>query len=254
MKEFQKGTLKVKIFDTRVLMGEGAAEEIGQKIRELLKDQETVNIVFAAAPSQNEFLASFVKKPVEWSRINAFHMDEYVGLDKNAPQLFANYLKSNLFDKVKFKEVHYINDVTGRPDQKCKKYAGLLEKYPTDIVILGIGENTHLAFNDPHVASFNDMEAVKVVDLDDKNRHQQVDPNDPVCFKKLEDVPTHAITLTIPTLFKAKYAYAIVPGKNKTEAIYHTINEPIKERFPSTILRMHPHAVLFVDKDSAIKL
>lgn len=254
MKELLKDNLKVKIFDNRVLMGEGAAEEISSKINEILNKKSFINIVFAAAPSQNEFLASFVKQSIEWNRINAFHMDEYVGLSQNAPQLFGNYLRSKLFDLVSFREVHYIMGNTGKPEEECKKYAHLLKRYPTDIVILGIGENTHLAFNDPHVADFNDPEIVKVVDLDDKNRHQQVDPKDPVCFKSLEEVPVNAITLTIPTLFKAEYAYAIVPGKNKTEAIYHTINEDIQEHFPSTILRKHPHAVLFIDKDSAAQL
>ncbi|MGH2644821.1 MAG: 6-phosphogluconolactonase, partial [Chitinophagaceae bacterium] len=176
MKGFLKDELKVEIFDTRVLMGEGAAEEISDKIKELLKDEPYLNIVFAAAPSQNEFLASFVKQPVEWNRINAFHMDEYVGLSQNAPQLFGNYLRNRLFELVEFREVHYIIGNTGTPEQECKKYARLLKHYPTDIVILGIGENTHLAFNDPHAADFNDPEIVKVVELDEKNRHQQVDP------------------------------------------------------------------------------
>lgn len=254
MKALSKDNLKIKIFDTRVLMGEAAAKEISSKINELLENKEYLNIVFAAAPSQNEFLSSFVKKNVAWNRINAFHMDEYVGLSQNAPQLFGNYLRNKLFDSVTFREVYYIMGNTGKPEQECKKYAHLLKRYPTDIVILGIGENTHLAFNDPHVADFDDPEMVKVVDLDDKNRHQQVDPKDPVCFKSLEEVPTNAITLTIPTLFKAEYAYAIAPGKNKADAIYHTLHEKIQAHFPSTILRKHPHAVLFIDNDSAARL
>lgn len=254
MKELVKDKLRVKIYDTRVKMGEAAADEISEKIARLLKKKEYLNIIFAAAPSQNEFLSSFSKKAIEWKRINAFHMDEYVGLSAEAPQLFGNYLKSRLFDLVNFREIHYIMDLTGSPEEKCEKYADLLTHYPTDIVILGIGENTHLAFNDPHVADFNDPEIVKVVDLDDKNRHQQVDPSDPACFRSLDEVPTHAITLTIPSLFRSDYAYAIVPGKNKTEAVYHTIHEEIQPHFPSTILREHPNAVLFVDKDSAAKL
>jgi glucosamine-6-phosphate deaminase len=128
---------------------------------------------------------------------------------------------------------------------------GLLEKYPTDIVCLGIGENTHLAFNDPHVADFNDRKIVKVVDLDMDCRTQQVNDG---CFKTIEEVPTHALTITIPALFKSRYAYAIVPGSFKANAIYHTITSEIGEEFPSTILRQHPHAMLFIDEQSASKL
>jgi glucosamine-6-phosphate deaminase len=181
-------------------------------------------------------------------------MDEYVGLDKNAPQLFGNYLKDQLFDKVPFKEVFYINGGAENLDKECQRYSELLKNNPTDIVILGIGENTHIAFNDPHVADFKDPKVVKVVDLDEKNRNQQVDTEDEICFKTIDQVPTHAITLTVPALFKAMYAYAIAPGQNKAEAIAHTLNDPIQENYPSTILRKHPNAVLYIDKDSAAKI
>src|SRR5665647_3684776 len=198
MKEITKENLKVKIFETRSLMGAAAAGDVSEKISELLKTKEYINIVFAAAPSQNDFLASLKGEKADWNRINAFHMDEYVGLDKDAPQLFGNYLKEKLFDKVTFREVYYLNGNAANMDEECKRYSELIKRYPTDIVLLGIGENTHLAFNDPHVAYFNDPEIVKVVDLDDKNRMQQVDPNNKACFNTLKKVPTHAITLTIP--------------------------------------------------------
>jgi glucosamine-6-phosphate deaminase len=254
MKEFTKENLKVKIFETRSLMGIAAAKAVSEKISELLKTKEYINIVFAAAPSQNDFLASLKWEKVDWNRINAFHMDEYVGLDKDAPQLFGNYLKEKLFDKVTFREVYYLNGNAHNIDQECKRYSELLERYTTDIVILGIGENTHLAFNDPHVADFDDPEIVKVVDLDEKNRMQQVDPNDDTCFNNIGDVPTHAITLTVPVLFKADYSYAIVPGQKKADAIYHTLNSEVQEKYPSTILRRHKNAVLYLDKDSGALL
>jgi glucosamine-6-phosphate deaminase len=254
IQKISRENLKVKIFETRSAMGTDAAETISKKIRELLEEKEYINIVFAAAPSQNDFLASLKENNIEWSRINAFHMDEYVGLDKNAPQLFGNYLKDQLFDKVPFKEVFYINGGAENLDKECQRYSELLKNNPTDIVILGIGENTHIAFNDPHVADFKDPKVVKVVDLDEKNRNQQVDTEDEICFKTIDQVPTHAITLTVPALFKAMYAYAIAPGQNKAEAIAHTLNDPIQENYPSTILRKHPNAVLYIDKDSAAKI
>ena len=251
MREITKDKLKVKIFENRPELGAAAAETLSEKIRELLKAREYVNIIFASAPSQNEFLAELNKKDVEWGRINAFHMDEYVGLDKDASQGFGNFLKERLFNNVQCREVHYLNGNAADVQDECKRYSDLLLKYPTDIVCLGIGENTHLAFNDPHVADFNDPEIVKVVDLDKDCRTQQVNDG---CFTTIDKAPTHALTITIPALFKSTYAYAVVPGKFKADAIYHTLNSEIKELHPSTLLRRHDHAILFIDEDSASKL
>ena len=254
MKEITKENLKVKIFENRSLMGAAAAEAVSEKISELLKTKKYINIVFAAAPSQNNFLASIRQHEVDWSRINAFHMDEYVGLDKDAPQLFGNYLRERLFEKFPFREVYYINGNADNAEQECKRYSELLKRYPTDITILGIGENTHIAFNDPHVADFDDPKIVKVVDLDEKNRMQQVDPNDNICFNAIGEVPTHAITLTVPALFRSDYLYAIVPGEKKADAIYHTLYSEVRETYPSTIIRRHKNAVLYLDEESAAKL
>lgn len=254
MKTIKKDELTIQIHEDRPALGKAAAEQIGQQINELLHQQDSVRIIFASAPSQNEFLAEIVKKDIDWSRVEAFHMDEYIGLDDDAPQGFANFLKEKLFSQIKVGKVHYIAGNTGTPEEECERYAGLLTSQPIDIAILGIGENTHLAFNDPHVADFNDPKIVKIVDLDEKNRHQQVDPNDKNCFTSLDLVPTHAITITMPALITPRFAYAIVPGKFKTDAIFHTVNSPVSENYPSTILRRKQGAVLFIDKDSASKL
>jgi glucosamine-6-phosphate deaminase len=251
MREILKDKLNVKIYSGRPELGTAAAEIITAKISELLKDREYINIIFASAPSQNEFLAELQHKKIEWDKINAFHMDEYVGLHPDASQGFGNFLKDRLFSKVNGREVHYLNGNATNIQDECKRYSDLLVKYPTDIVCLGIGENTHLAFNDPHVADFNDPEIVKVVDLDKDCRTQQVNDG---CFATINDVPTHALTITMPALFKSTFAYAIVPGKFKANAIDHTINSEINEKYPSTILRRHDHAILFIDEDSASKL
>ena len=251
MRELTKDKLKVKIFNTRSEIGFAAARVVSEKIKELLEDKEYVNIIFASAPSQNEFLAALQEMEVDWNKINAFHMDEYVGLDKDSPQGFGNFLKDRLFSKVPLRESHYLNGNAGDLEGECNRYGQLLKKYPPDIVCLGIGENTHLAFNDPHVALFNDPEVVKVVELDEKCRYQQVNDG---CFATMKEVPTHALTITIPALFKSTYAYAVVPGELKANAIYHTLNNEIEEKFPSTILREHPNAVLFIDENSAKKI
>jgi glucosamine-6-phosphate deaminase len=147
--------------------------------------------------------------------------------------------------------VHYLNGNAAIIQDECDRYAGLLTKYPTDVVVLGIGENTHLAFNDPHVADFNDPLIVKVVNLDQDCRVQQVNDG---CFANIDEVPTHALTITMPALFKSTYVFAIVPGAFKADAIAHTINSDISELYPSTILRRHDHATLFIDEKSAYKL
>ena len=251
MKELVKEKLKVKIFETRALMGADAAAVISDKIKELLKSKEYVNIIFASAPSQNEFLAELNKKSVDWSCVNAFHMDEYVGLATADPESFGYFLKERLLDKVSCREVHYLNGIADDMEAECERYAALLLKYPTDIVCLGIGENTHLAFNNPHVADFNDQKIVKIVDLDEACRVQQVNDG---CFANINEVPTHALTITIPALFKSHYAYAIAPGPLKANAIYYTINSEISENYPSTILRTHDNVVLYIDEDSASKI
>lgn len=251
MRQFHKEKLDVRIFETRAESGAVAAEIVAEQIRKLLTAKESINIIFAAAPSQNELLAGLAEKEIEWDRINAFHMDEYIGLDKDAPQGFGNFLKDRLFNKVNFRSVHYLDGNAVNINEECERYTGLLLEYPADIVCMGIGENTHLAFNDPHVADFNDPKLVKVVDLDQDCRIQQVNDG---CFKSLEDVPTHALTLTIPSLVRSTYACVVVPGTLKANAVYHTLNSEISELYPSTILRRHDDAILFIDENSASKL
>ncbi len=251
MIELIKDNLKVRVFENRTLMGESVAVAVSEKINELLKTQPFVNVIFGAAPSQNEFFASLIKKDVEWSRVNAFHMDEYINLGADAPQGFGNFLKERLFEKVPFKTANYLNGNLEDPEQECLRYAALLAQYKTDIVCLGIGENTHLAFNDPHVADFNDPFLVKVVDMDEKCRMQQVNDG---CFNSIEEVPTHALTLTIPALMIAPYAFCTVPSEKKADAIYHTLMEEISAKFPSTKLRVHPNAILFLDEKSSVRI
>ena len=247
VKEFTKDKLRVKIYDSRQAMGEGAAAEAVAYLKALLAEQPCVNIIFAAAPSQNEFLAAMAASDVDWSRVNAFHMDEYIGLEKDAPQGFGNFLRNAIFDKVPLQSVHYINGAIA-PDVACREYASLLEQNPVDVVFMGIGENGHIAFNDPHVANFDDSEIVKVVDLDEKCRQQQVNDG---CFASLDDVPTHAITLTIPALCRAKRLFCVVPAATKAWAVNQTINGEISEQSPASIMRRHDNATLYVDNHSS---
>ena len=247
--KYKIGELAVQVYENRALMGQAAAKATSEQIRHLLKENETINIIFAAAPSQNEFLENLTnEKEIDWSRIRAFHMDEYVDLDKDAPQRFGNFLKERIFDKLPFKSVFYLDGNAPDLDEECSRYAGLLKEFPAEIVCMGIGENAHIAFNDPHVADFNDPYLVKVVDLDSECRNQQVNDG---CFKSIEEVPSKALTLTVPALMNAQYAFCMVSGKTKAKAVANTLTGEISEMFPSTILRKHRNACLFLDKDSA---
>ena len=249
LQEITVDKLHVKLAQNRQELGQYAAEMAATNIKSLLQNQETVNIIFAAAPSQNEFLDALAIQPgIEWQRVNAFHMDEYIGLSDDAPQRFGNFLKDRFFAKVPLKEVFYIHGNVADAEAECQRYSALLTQYPTDIVCMGIGENCHIAFNDPHIAFFNDPVLVKRVDLDLTSRQQQVHDG---CFASLELVPEYALTLTIPALVKAPTVFCMVPAAHKAEAIYHPLLDDISEVYPSTILRTHSDATLFIDPNSA---
>ena len=249
MKNMKKDLLTVNIYDTRTQMGEAAAKDIKACILSLLETKETINMIFAAAPSQNEVLASLaLDKEIPWERVNAFHMDEYIGLPADAPQGFGNFLKAHIFGLAPFKSVNYIDISAENAEAECARYSALLAQYPTDIVVMGIGENGHIAFNDPPVADFADPKAVKPVLLDEICRNQQVNDG---CFATIDDVPKYALTLTVPTLFAGKNLFCIVPAKTKANAVKATICGEIGEACPATILRRHENAILYLDGDSS---
>ena len=249
MKSFQQDKLTVEIYENRTLMGEAAARDIKAKIAQLLSKKQEINMIFAAAPSQNDVLKALVEdQEIEWNRVNAYHMDEYIGLDKDAPQGFGNFLKDHIFGLVPFKSVNYIDITAKDPDKEAERYGKLLVENPTDIVIMGIGENGHIAFNDPPVADFKDPKVVKAVKLDEICRQQQVNDG---CFASIDKVPTHAMTLTVPTLVKAPYLFCIVPAKTKANAVYETLNGSIDEHCPASVLRTHDNAKLYLDNESS---
>ena len=245
-------TFTVLTFDTRAEMGAEAAEMLIAKVNELLAEKETLNMIFAAAPSQSEFLhALATREDFPSEKINVFHMDEYIGLAADAPQGFGNFLTQHLFGLRKFRTVSLINGQADDPQAECERYASLLRENPVDIVCMGIGENGHIAFNDPPVADFKDDKLVKIVALDQMCRTQQVNDG---CFAHIDEVPTHALTLTVPALANAEYQYCIVPAKSKANAVYDTLYGPISEACPASILRTCKQPILFLDADSAVRL
>ena len=252
MKTMQKDKLTVVIHDTREEMGKAAGEKAAETIKKCLSKKDEVNVIFAAAPSQNEMLSTLLQdKEIEWNRINAFHMDEYIGLSADAPQGFGNFLRDRIFAHRPFKSVNYIDCSATDIEAECARYTTLLKQNPVDIVLLGIGENGHIAFNDPHVAEFNDEKVVKAVRLDDACRQQQVNDG---CFASLDQVPEYALTLTIPTLCSAKHMVCTVPAATKAWAVGRTVNGEISEECPATIMRKHDDAIMFCDGDSGREL
>ena len=239
----------VAVYKTRAEMGDAAAAKAGEIIRSHLNEHAQMNVIFASAPSQNEFLEALAAQPeIAWERIRAFHMDEYFGLAADAPQGFGNYLKERLFSRFGFQSVHYLDSQTKDPEIECERYSQLLRQFPPDLVCMGIGENGHLAFNDPHEARFDDERVVRVVTLDLACRTQQVNDG---CFSELKEVPEKAMTLTIPAMTQAARIVCIVPGARKAAAVKTALSGPVAVSCPASILRRHPAAFLFLDAESA---
>jgi len=243
-----KDQLLVKIYKNRSLMGKAAAREVSKKLKEILNKKDEANIVFAAAPSQNDFLAELIQQDIDWSKIRGFHLDEYIGLEEGSTQKFSHYLNNHIFDEVEFKEIYLIDTIADTPQKKIEEYSKLLKIHPMDIACIGIGENGHIAFNDPDVADFTDTENIKQVILDEKCRKQQVNDG---CFASIEEVPKFAITLTIPTIMSADYIFCVVPTKNKSQAVNNCINGKINTKCPASVLRSHQRAIMYLDGDAA---
>jgi glucosamine-6-phosphate deaminase len=239
--------MNLHIASSRQQLGQLAAEDIASELRRRLAEQQEVRMIFAAAPSQNEMLNELMRQPdIDWRRVTAFHMDEYLGLPEGSPQLFHEWLRRTIFDHLPFKAVHLIQPGQ-HPERTCREYAALLQRSPLDLCLLGIGTNGHLAFNDPP-ADFCDPEAVKIVTLDAVCRQQQVDDE---CFGSFEDVPMQAITLSIPVLLSAKRLFCCVPGELKATAVRSMVHDPISGLLPATALRLHPNCTVYLDPDSA---
>ena len=239
--------LVTEVYDTRAEMGRAAAAEAARAIREVLSKKNFANVIFAAAPSQNETLEALLQEDLDFSRINAFHMDEYVGLGIGDPQSFATYLSDHVFSKAPFASVNYI-PAKEDPEVACAQYAEMLQKFPPDVVCMGIGENGHIAFNDPPVADFKDPKLIKKVALDEICRMQQVHDG---CFASLDVVPKYALTLTVPALMSAGHLICTVPASTKAAAVKATLYGAYGECCPATAMRTHTGAKMFLDRDSA---
>ena len=242
------GDLDVRIFESADALAAAAADDAVRVIRGAIFERGVANVLFASGNSQFAFLAALTARDdVPWKRVVGLHMDEYVGMADTHPASFARYMRERIIDVVHPKMFHCI-DGTADPAAECARYAELLEDHPLDITCLGIGENGHLAFNDPPFADFDDPLDVKQITLDDASRRQQVGEGH---FADLADVPRTALTVTIPALLRARRVLAIVPEARKADAVARTLDGPISTDCPASILRRVRHATLYLDRDSA---
>jgi glucosamine-6-phosphate deaminase len=244
-------SLAVRTHANAEALGDAAASEVAEAIRAACATRGEARVIFAGAPSQNEFLAALIRRPITWSKVIVFHTGEYVGLRTEHPRTFRAYLRSHLLEHIDIPQAVHLIHGEKDPIHECARYSKLLAEKPVDVVCLGIGENGHLAFNDPPVADFNDPQLVKVVELDEKCRQQQVNDGR---FPNAAAVPGHAITLTIPALVGARQAFCIAPGERKANAVHDMLLGPITKECPASVLRRHPHAVLHLDPASASHL
>lgn len=244
------GHLALQIHETRDEMGRAAAADILAEIRHRLGRQDRVRIILAAAPSQSEVLQALVSAgDIDWPRIDLFHMDEFIGLAPDAPQRFARWLDLRVFSRVAARSWPILPEPD--PEAMARAYAAHLAAAPVDIVCLGIGVNGHIAFNDPPVADFADPLDVKVVELDETCRRQQIGDQG---FDGLAAVPTHALTLTIPRLLRADRLFCVVPGAVKAAAVAAAVKGPQVTACPASILRSHPGCTLYLDRAAAAGL
>lgn len=246
---FVADSLTVKIFPNQESVAEAAAAETGDYLNHLLNKQPTARIILATGNSQILFLSRLIEsRAVDWSRVEIFHMDEYLGLPAIHSASFQRYMKERVETKAKPKAFHYLTGDALLPLDECNRYERLLTQVPIDLCCLGVGENGHLAFNDPSVANFEDPRQVKIVKLDDACKQQQVGEGH---FPSLNAVPNYAFTLTIPALCAAKKIVCLAPEQRKSKAIRTALKDPISTKCPASILRRQSRATLFLDSESA---
>ena len=250
-KNFTKDNLQVSIYKDSQKMGKAAADFVEKKLNNAIHEKGCANLILATGTSQFSFLEALKSKEIDWQKITVFHLDEYKGIPDTHPASFRRYLKERILNAAVPQAIYFLNGDVEDLEQEMKQYAEALKKHPIDVACIGIGENGHIAFNDPPVADFNDPQWVKLVDLDTACRKQQLGEG---WFPSLEAVPKEAITLTIPAIMNCKAISCVVPDHRKARAVYHTLNSEISTDCPATILRTHPETILFLDTPSASQL
>lgn len=249
---FQAGLLSVAVFPSVAEMAAAAAQRAALVIQEAIRTQGSARIIVATGNSQIEMISRLVRLPgIDWSRVDAFHMDEYVGLSREHPASFRRWIKTRFADVAQPRSVEYLEGDAADLDAEMQRYTKLLQEAPIDLCLAGIGENGHIAFNDPPVADFQDPRVVKVVTLDEACRRQQVGEGH---FSGMDTVPAEALSLTCPALMAARVLLLTVPDHRKARAVRDSLQGPVTTACPASITRTHPHAYLFLDSAAAAEL
>jgi glucosamine-6-phosphate deaminase len=248
IKTFIADSLPVRVYATQTDLSQDVARFAQRCLKDTLATRGSAAAILATGNSQIKFLDELIRLGgVDWSKITLFHMDEYLGISATHKASFRRYMRERVESRVKPKVFHYLEGDALLPMDECDRYTKLLQTQPIDLCCLGIGENGHIAFNDPPVANFSDKRAVNIVSLDEKCRLQQVGEGH---FPGMEAVPQYALTLTIPMLCSAKKMLCIAPEKRKAQAIKDALQGPISTACPASILRRQAHCTLFTDTDS----
>jgi glucosamine-6-phosphate deaminase len=248
---FYKDKLKVEIFRTAAEMGAASAVFVAGILKKAIDEKGNATLILGTGASQYPLHDELLMKDLDWEKITLFHLDEYIGIDSNHPASFRRFLRERIAEIVFPGNVYYLNGDVSDLNQEIERYGGLLKSNPVDVACIGIGENGHIAFNDPVVADFSDSEYIKIVRMDNACRKQQVGEG---WFPSLAAVPETALTLTIPAIMDCRYICCTVPDERKSEAVYNTLEKEINTSCPASVLRRHKNAVLFLDRFSAIKL
>ena len=248
-KVFRVNELNVQINSCETELAQNVAEIAQNYLQDVLQQNGNAAVLLATGNSQIKFLDALIALGgIDWSRGTCFHLDEYLGISAAHAASFRRYLWERFHKRVNLKEFHYIEGDTLEPILECDRYSKLLQAQPIDLCCLGVGENGHIAFNDPSVASFQDPYSVKLVKLDQANHQQQVKQGH---FPNLEAVPKYAFTVTIPTICSANKILCLAPGKHKAKIVKQILQGDINTECPASIIRKQPQATLFLDEDSA---
>src|SRR4051812_1099453 len=246
---FSAGTARVLVFDSAADSAAPAAHHAATLITKAVQEKGTARIIAATGNSQKAFIdALMLEKDVPWNQVTLFHMDEYVGISDTHPASFRLWIRSRIQERVHPKETHYIQGDAPDPDAEAERYSHLLLSDEIDLAFVGIGENGHIAFNDPPVADFKDPKTVKSVALDDACKRQQAGEGH---FESVATVPDRAITITCPGLFRARAWITVVPDERKAEAVKAALEGPITTACPASIFRTHPNPTIYLDRHSA---
>ena len=241
--------MKIRIFDDKASLGRAAAQQAAGAIQRAISEHGRARVVAATGVSQFAFLEALIEAPaIDWRKVELFHLDEYIGLPITHPASFRKFLLERLVNKTGITNFHALDGEAANPAQVARRIGQELNAAPVDVAFVGIGENGHLAFNDPHVADFHDPHLVKVMEPDPACRQQQVHEG---AFSAVEEMPRQGLTLTIPALTSGRELICTVPGARKAAAVGDTLRGEISPRCPASILRRHPHCTLFLDAASA---